>query len=78
MMEPLRRAKSTSSRSCAADAACPVGLLGEQKKMTSVRGTRERSGKKWFSGAHRMYAMPAYLPASSALPVCPTITPLST
>ena len=30
----------------------PVGLLGEQKKMISVLGAVERSGKKSFSGEH--------------------------
>ena len=38
-MEPFLRAKATSSVSCARVAAAPVGLLGEQKKMMSVRGT---------------------------------------
>ena len=36
-MLPLRRANATSSVSCARVAAAPVGLLGEQKKMMSVR-----------------------------------------
>lgn len=35
---PLTR-PPTSSVSCSRVAAAPVGLLGEQKKMMSVRGT---------------------------------------
>ncbi|KAF5201969.1 hypothetical protein FRX31_008447 [Thalictrum thalictroides] len=30
----------------------PVGLLGEQKNITSVRKTFDKSGKKSFSGVH--------------------------
>lgn len=37
MMLPFLRAKATSSSSCFRVAAAPVGLLGEQKKMMSVR-----------------------------------------
>lgn len=38
MMLPFLRANSTSWVSCSRVAAAPVGLLGEQKKMMSVRG----------------------------------------
>jgi hypothetical protein len=38
MMDPLARANSTRDVSWARVAAAPVGLLGEQKKMRSVRG----------------------------------------
>ena len=37
MMEPFFLAKATNSVSCLRVAAAPVGLLGEQKKMRSVR-----------------------------------------
>jgi hypothetical protein len=38
-MLPFFLANSTRAVSCARLAAAPVGLLGEQKKMMSVRGT---------------------------------------
>lgn len=47
MMLPFFLAKDTSSVSCCRVAAAPVGLLGEQKKMMSVRGVWERG----FGGA---------------------------
>ena len=52
MMLPFFLAKATKSVSCCRVAALPVGLFGEQKKMMSVRGATDRSGKKSFSGLH--------------------------
>lgn len=55
MMDPFFLAKATSSSNCCREADAPVGLLGEQKKMMSVRGVDDKSGKKSFSGVHFMY-----------------------
>lgn len=62
MMDPLAVAKSTRRRSWAAEAAVPVGLFGEQKKMISVLGVIDKSGKKSLSGVHFMYTILSYLP----------------
>jgi hypothetical protein len=60
MIDPFFLAKVTSSLSCLRVAAAPVGLFGEQKKMISVRGTSDKSGKKLFSGKHFMYTILPY------------------
>ena len=73
----MARQKSTRRVSCARVAAAPVGLLGEQKKTTSVRAARARSGKKSFSGVHAMYSTPAK-PVPSCAPVLPSMTVVST
>jgi hypothetical protein len=52
MMLPFFLANATNSSSCARVAAAPVGLLGEQKKMRSVRGAFDRSGKKPLAASH--------------------------
>ena len=39
MIEPLARAKATRCFNCSRVAAAPVGLLGEQKNIRSVRFT---------------------------------------
>ncbi|KAL5719485.1 hypothetical protein ACHQM5_012255 [Ranunculus cassubicifolius] len=63
-MEPFFLANCTSCVSWSLVAAEPVGLFGEQKNMTSVRDTLDRSGKKSFSGVHLMYSIFPYLPTS--------------
>lgn len=79
MIDPFDFAKLTSCSSCALEAAWPVGLFGEQKKIKSVRGVAERSGKKRFSGLHLMYSIPPYPPVSFLKDVdWPIITPEST
>jgi hypothetical protein len=60
MIDPLSLANLTSFVSWSRDAAAPVGLFGEQKKIISVRGTVDRSGKNPFSGMHLMYSMFPY------------------
>merc|ERR1719258_182456 len=75
MMLPFLRANATSSSSCAFVAAAPVGLFGEQKKITSVAFVLARSGKKPFSGLHGMYSMPLNCDVSeSYVPVMAIIT----
>lgn len=74
MIDPFALANSTSRSNCGRDAAVPVGLLGEQKKMTSVCGVVVRSGKKSFSGQLLMYTMFWYFRVSSwNFPAWPTI-----
>jgi hypothetical protein len=53
MMEPFLRAKATSSSSCLRVAAAPVGLLGLQKNMRSVR----RACSQQISASSRAYAL---------------------
>ena len=60
IMDPFSFAKSTSCFSCCLVAALPVGLFGEQKKITSALGVDDKSGKKLFSGTHFMYTMFLY------------------
>lgn len=48
MIDPFSLANSTSCSNCSLDAAWPVGLFGEQKKMTSVLEVFDKSGKKLF------------------------------
>ena len=50
-MDPFLRANATSSVNCLRVAAAPVGLLGEQKKMTSVRGTCKEAMSRVIIGA---------------------------
>ena len=54
--QPLAGWLAGSLRQCAPEhipSLPPVGLFGEQKKMTSVRGADARSGKKLFCGEQR-------------------------
>lgn len=77
--DPFAFAKSTSSFSCCLVAALPVGLFGEQKKITSALGVDDKSGKKLFSGTHFMYTMFLYFFVSAwNLPALPIITLEST
>lgn len=64
MIDPFALANRTKLVNCSLDAAAPVGLLGEQKNMISVRGIVERSGKKPFSGVHFIYSILAYFSTS--------------
>jgi len=75
MIEPFAFANSTSCSSCCRDAALPVGLFGEQKKIKSVLGVLDRFGKKLFSGLHSMYTIFLYFPFPAFnLPALPAIT----
>jgi hypothetical protein len=78
-MDPLSFANFTNLVSWSRDAAAPVGLLGEQKKIISVRGTVDRSGKNPFSGLHLMYStFPYFWTSCWYKPVWPVITLEST
>lgn len=57
-------ANLTKSSNCCLVATAPVGLFGEQKKITSVRSNLERSGKNPFSGVQAIYVIREYLPSS--------------
>lgn len=46
MIDPFAFANLKSCSSCCLDAAVPVGLFGEQKKIKSVLGAIDRFGKK--------------------------------
>jgi hypothetical protein len=55
MMDPFLVANPTSSVNSSLDAAIPVGLLGEQKYIKSVRSAAAKSGKKFLLGFPFMY-----------------------
>mmetsp|Transcript_27659 Transcript_27659/g.110758 ORF Transcript_27659/g.110758 Transcript_27659/m.110758 type:complete len:225 (+) Transcript_27659:486-1160(+) len=79
MIEPSSVALATSASSCARVATAPVGLLGEQKYITSARGCFARSGKKSSDGSHFMYTNFSNCPVSASTnPVWPSMTEVST
>src|SRR3990167_673452 len=79
MMDLFSFAKSTSAFSCSLVATAPVGLFGEQKKMTPASLAFPREGKNPLSGVHGRYAMPLNWDVFELSgPVCPIMTLLST
>ena len=77
MIASLARAQSTQAFSPVRVMVAPVGLFGKHRYTTSMRSLGG-CGTNPLAGVPSMYSNPSYRPPSSATPVLPAITLVST